>query len=30
MALGAGASGVIHKPFDEDELIAKAEVLLAA
>lgn len=30
MALGAGAVGLLHKPFDEDELIAKAGVLLAA
>lgn len=30
MALGAGASGLIRKPFDEDELIARAEIMLAA
>jgi DNA-binding response OmpR family regulator len=30
MARGVGAAGVIQKPFNEDELLARAEALLAA
>ena len=30
MAVNAGANGLLHKPFNEEELLARAGVLLAA